>query len=303
MRLGVDLGGTAIKSGLVDESGRVQFCETLPTNALGGTDVVLEALTEACRRQLARASVPSIGIGIPGMVDTERGVLIRASNLPFSNYPLAQVLSQRLGLPVYLENDANCALYGEIFAGAGRGIDNFLLVTVGTGIGGGICIGGKIYLGVDGSAGEFGHMVVAIDGRPCRCGKAGCWEQYASATALCRLTREAAAAQPDSLLARQIRQASGAVDGRTVFIAARAGCPVADAALETYTQYLTVGLNNLTEIFRPERIALAGGIFREGEFLVSRVRKDCTEPQRIVVSALDGQAGLIGASLLQEQRN
>lgn len=302
MRLGVDLGGTAIKSGLVDESGRVQFCETLPTNASGGTDAVLEALTEACKRQLARASVSSIGIGIPGAVDTERGVLIRASNLPFSHYPLAQELSQRLRLPVYLANDANCALYGEIFAGAGRGIDNFLLVTIGTGIGGGICIGGKNYLGADGGAGEFGHMVVAIDGHPCKCGKAGCWEQYASATALCRMTREAADAQPDSLLARQIRQASGTVDGRTVFTAVRAGCPVADAVLETYVQYLAVGLNNLTEIFQPERIALAGGIFREGEFLLSRVRKGCMEPQRIAVSALDGQAGLIGASLLQERR-
>ena len=194
MRLGIDLGGTAIKSGLVDDAGQVFFYETLPTNASGGADAVLDALTDACRRQLARAAVAAVGIGMPGTVDEARGVLVRAANLPLADYPLTQALSRRLGIPAYLGNDANCALYGEIYAGAGRESDNFLLVTVGTGIGGGIRIGGKIHLGMEGRAGEFGHMIVAMDGRPCRCGRVGCWEQYASATALCRMTREAAAA-------------------------------------------------------------------------------------------------------------
>lgn len=303
MRLGVDLGGTAIKSGLVDQDGQVWFPETSPTDTVGGADAVLDALTDACQRQLARAHVSAVGIGMPGTVDTERGVLVRASNLPLSHFPLTQVLSQRLNLPVYLENDANCALYGEIFAGAGRDADNFLMVTVGTGIGGGIRLGGKIYRGMEGRAGEFGHMIVAMDGRPCRCGRTGCWEQYASATALCRMTREAAQTQPDSLLARQIREAGGAVDGRTAFDAARAGCPVAEAVLDTFAKHLSVGLNNLTAVFRPEQIILAGGIFREGEFLLSRVRERCTDPQLVAVSALNGQAGLIGASLLPEQRD
>ena len=160
MRLGVDLGGTAIKSGLVDENGEVKFHETLPTHTDGGADAVLDALIDACRRQLARADVHAVGIGMPGTVDAEHGVLVRASNLPLSDFPLTQVLSKRLGLPVYLENDANCALYGEIFAGAGRDSDNFLMVTVGTGIGGGIRLGGKIHLGMENRAGEFGHMIV-----------------------------------------------------------------------------------------------------------------------------------------------
>ena len=146
-------------------------------------------------------------------------------------------------------------------------------------------------------------MIGAMDGRPCRCGRVGCWEQYASATALCRMTREAAAAQPDSLLARQIREAGDVVDGRTVFEAARAGCPAADAVLETYAKHLSVGLNNLTAIFRPDRIVLVGGIFREGEFLLSRVRERCTDPYLVEISALNGQAGLIGAALLPERRD
>ena len=143
MRLGIDLGGTAIKSGLVDDAGQVLFYETLPTNASGGADAVLDALTDACRRQLARAAVAAVGIGMPGTVDEARGVLVRAANLPLADYPLTQALSRRLGIPAYLGNDANCALYGEIYAGAGRESDNFLLVTVGTGIGGGIRIGGQ----------------------------------------------------------------------------------------------------------------------------------------------------------------
>ena len=152
MRLGIDLGGTAIKSGLVDDAGQVLFYETLPTNASGGADAVLDALTDACRRQLARAAVAAVGIGMPGTVDEARGVLVRAANLPLADYPLTQALSRRLGIPAYLGNDANCALYGEIYAGAGRESDNFLLVTVGTGIGGGIRIGGKIHLGMEGPA-------------------------------------------------------------------------------------------------------------------------------------------------------
>ena len=216
----------------MDENEKLKFHETLPTHTDGGADAVLDALIDACRRQLARADVHAVGIGMPGTVDAEHGVLVRASNLPLSDFPLTQVLSKRLGLPVYLENDANCALYGEIFAGAGRDSDNFLMVTVGTGIGGGIRLGGKIHLGMENRAGEFGHMIVVMDGRPCRCGRIGCWEQYASATALCRMTREAADNFPESPLAQRIREAAGVVDGRTAFDAARAGCSVAARRLD-----------------------------------------------------------------------
>lgn len=303
MRLGVDLGGTAIKSGLVDDDGRVLFPETVPTNTSGGAQAVLDALTAVCRCQLSRGSVTSVGIGMPGQVDASRGVLVRAANLPLVDIPLTELLSERLGLPVFLENDANCALYGEIFAGSGRDAENFLLVTVGTGIGGGIHIGGGIYLGIDGRAGEFGHMSIAMDGQPCPCGRKGCWERYASVSALCRMTQKAAETHPDSLLARQIRETGGSVDGRTAFCAARAGCSVAERVLDAYAEDLSAGLNNLTVIFRPNRIVLAGAIFREGDFLLSRIRSRCMEPGQLALSTLNGQAGLIGASLLAERRN
>ena len=218
------------------------------------------------------------------------------------NYPMAKRLSEQLNVPVFLENDANCALYGEIFAGAGRRWETFLLVTVGTGVGGGIRMSGGIYLGVDGRAGEFGHMTIDRNGRPCPCGRSGCWEQYASATALCRLTREAAEANPESLLAARIRSEGGKVDGKTVFAAARSGCPTAERVLNTYCGFLAEGINNLTVLLRPEAIVLAGGIFREGEFLLSRIRPLVKEPDRLTVSTLNGYAGLIGASLLSERR-
>ena len=303
MRLGIDLGGTAIKSGLVDSAGRVLCPETVPTHTQNGAQAVLDALTAVCLRQLSRGAVTSVGIGIAGRVDAERGVLIRSTNLPLTDVPLAQLLTARLGLPVFLENDAKCALYGETFAGGGRDVQDFLLITVGTGIGGGIRIGGGIYRGSGGRAGEFGHMSIVRDGLPCPCGRKGCWERYASTAALCRMTAEAAKAHPDSLLARQIRDGSDAIDGRTVFRAARDGCPVSDAVINAFADCLATGLNNLTVIFRPERMVLAGGIFREGDFLFSRIRSRCTDPDLLALSALDGQAGLIGASLLAERRN
>lgn len=302
MRLGIDLGGTAIKAGLVDEEGRILSSKTVRTPVSEGPDAILAAIAALCPSLTEKASVPSVGIGAPGRIDSENGVFVNAANLPMRNYPMAKRLSEQLNVPVFLENDANCALYGEIFAGAGRRWETFLLVTVGTGVGGGIRMSGGIYLGVDGRAGEFGHMTIDRNGRPCPCGRSGCWEQYASATALCRLTREAAEANPESLLAARIRSEGGKVDGKTVFAAARSGCPTAERVLNTYCGFLAEGINNLTVLLRPEAIVLAGGIFREGEFLLSRIRPLVKEPDRLTVSTLNGYAGLIGASLLSEHR-
>ena len=157
MRLGIDLGGTAIKAGLVDEEGRILSSKTVRTPVSEGPDAILAAIAALCRSLTEKASVPSVGIGAPGRIDSENGVFVNAANLPMRNYPMAKRLSEQLNVPVFLENDANCALYGEIFAGAGRRWETFLLVTVGTGVGGGIRMSGGIYLGVDGRAGEFGH--------------------------------------------------------------------------------------------------------------------------------------------------
>lgn len=302
MRLGIDVGATAIKSGLVDDEGHVYFPETTPTHTEEGKEAVLRGLIDVCLRQLKNRPVTSIGLGLPGRVDTRRGILVSSTNLRLSDVPLTQILQEALKLPVFADNDANCALYGEISVGGSQDAENLLLVTIGTGIGGSIRIGGRIHSGIDNRAGEFGHMTIAFDGRPCPCGRSGCWEQYASATALCRFASEAVQANPTSLLAEISQETGGVMTGKTVFSALLAGCPTADAVLSSFADFLTAGLNNLTIIFRPDRIVLSGGVFQAeaGELLLSRIQERCLEPARLFRSTLQGQAGLIGASLLEK---
>ncbi len=300
MRLGVDMGATAIKSGLVDDQGTVCNKQTTPTGAERGGAAVLENLEAACRLQMAREKVESIGIGLPGRVDPRTGYLVDATNLPLQDTPVAPMLTQRLGVPVYVGNDANCALLGEMLWGEGRRLPysdaHMLMVTVGTGIGGAIEIGGKIYRGRLGNASEVGHMTICCTGERCRCGRIGCWEYYASVTGLIRQTIRAAEKAPDSLLARMARES--AVDGRTVFTAARKGCNVAEQVIEQYAAYLAHGINNLTTIFRPDRLVMAGAIFNEGEYLRSRIEKHCIDPAILRISELHDRAGLLGAASL-----
>lgn len=300
MRLGVDMGATAIKSGLVDDQGTVCNKQTTPTGAERGGAAVLENLEAACRLQMAREKVESIGIGLPGRVDPRTGSLVDATNLPLQDTPVAPMLTQRLGVPVYVGNDANCALLGEMLWGEGRRLPysdtHMLMVTVGTGIGGAIEIGGKIYRGRLGNASEVGHMTICCTGERCRCGRIGCWEYYASVTGLIRQTIRAAEKAPDSLLARMARES--AVDGRTVFTAAREGCNVAEQVIEQYAAYLAHGINNLTTIFRPDRLVMAGAIFNEGEYLRSRIEKHCIDPAILRISELHDRAGLLGAASL-----
>ena len=300
MRLGVDMGATAIKSGLVDDQGTVCNKQTTPTGAERGGAAVLENLEAVCRLQMAREKVESIGIGLPGRVDPRTGSLVDATNLPLQDTPVAPMLTQRLGVPVYVGNDANCALLGEMLWGEGRRLPysdaHMLMVTVGTGIGGAIEIGGKIYRGRLGNASEVGHMTICCTGERCRCGRIGCWEYYASVTGLIRQTIRAAEKAPDSLLARMARES--AVDGRTVFTAAREGCNVAEQVIEQYAAYLAHGINNLTTIFRPDRLVMAGAIFNEGEYLRSRIEKHCIDPAILRISELHDRAGLLGAASL-----
>lgn len=300
MRLGVDMGATAIKSGLVDDQGTVCNKQTTPTGAERGGAAVLENLEAACRLQMAQEKVESIGIGLPGRVDPRTGSLVDATNLPLQDTPIAPMLTQRLGVPVYVGNDANCALLGEMLWGEGRRLPysdaHMLMVTVGTGIGGAIEIGGKIYRGRLGNASEVGHMTICYTGERCCCGRIGCWEYYASVTGLMRQTIRAAEKAPDSLLAWMARES--AVDGRTVFTAAREGCNVAEQVIEQYAAYLAHGINNLTTIFRPDRLVMAGAIFNEGEYLRSRIEKHCIDPAILRISELHDRAGLLGAASL-----
>ena len=238
--------------------------------------------------------------------------MLYTCNLPLRNVPLRRLFHRYLNLPLYVENDANCAALAEYYAGAGRDSKRFVTVTLGTGIGGGIIHNGKIYHGSNGMAGEVGHMTVAYDGRSCPCGRKGCWEQYASATALKRLTKETMDAHPDSILERVVAENDGQVSGQSAFIAARQGDPVGQAVCDLYVRYLATGIVNLINIFQPDTLAIGGGVSNEAdEQLLFPLRKlaaqesiPCNRDKmtRIVTAQLGDQCGIIGAAFLGRKR-
>ncbi|MDY3032111.1 MAG: ROK family protein [Clostridia bacterium] len=285
------MGGMSAKIGAVD-NGEIIDRMSVPVEAPDG-DALANAIAEACSEMMKKHSVRFVGVGTPGIIT---GGKIDAANLPFKDYPLGEVLGEKLGLPVKIENDANCAALGETLAGAGRGAQNLLLVTLGTGIGLGIISGGHIYSG-RGAAGEAGHMCIEYDGLPCPCGEKGCWEQYASASALIRETKEAAAANPDSILAEC---AKNEVNGKTVFEAMDKGCETAKAVYDKYLDYLAVGITNLANIFDPEAIIISGGLSNEGarlsEPLCEKLKIKCD----IRIASLKNDAGIIGAASLDD---
>lgn len=294
-RIGVDIGGTSIKMGVVDEN--FTICEKLavPTIAERGSEPIIADIIDICQKFILKYPVISIGIGSAGAIDPKKGIILGAGNLPFKNEPITERLTKALGVPVSIDNDANCALIGEHAAGVCKGFDDVIMLTIGTGIGGAIMIGGEIYRGRDSRAGELGHFIVDINGEKCECGLYGCFEHYASAKALIKMTLRAAKAHPSSILADCTR--SGA-DGKTAFAAAAAECPAANDVLNEYGRMLAVGINSIVKIFRPEIIVLSGSIAREGRTLLDYIQP-CLLPEAVLrTTALDGNGGLIGASLL-----
>ena len=202
MSLGVDIGGTSVKFGVIDGFNNIVYKDSMPTHKDNPAEVIVENIAEKCREIIEKFPISSVGVGTPGVIDFEKRT-VSASNLPFKNLPLAKMLEDKLKLPVFMNNDANCAALGEAMAGEGKNVKNMVMVTLGTGIGGGIIIDKKIYTG-GGEAGEIGHMCIDTDGKKCACGSVGCWERYASATALIEMTEEAAKKNPDSILAKAV---------------------------------------------------------------------------------------------------
>ena len=294
-RLGIDIGGTTVKLGIVNDTFEILKEQSIPTGADRSTEAVVADIIAAARPLIAKYAPVTLGVGSPGSIDPNAGVVLRAGNLPFRNVPLAALLEEALGLPVSLENDANCALIAEVTAGVCRGCKDALMITIGTGIGGSILIDGKIYYGHNLLAGELGHFVIHHGGRQCACGMKGCFEQYASATALVRATETAIKEHPGSLLAEA---GAGGVDGKTVFTALKQGCPVADGVLSEYLSYLADGLNSLTFIFQPQKIALAGGVANAGDILTERLQPLLGPRTNVALSALKGQSGILGAAML-----
>ena len=303
-RIGIDLGGTNIAAGVVDERGGLVFKTSVPTQAEDGPEAVTERMA-ACARQVIRetgAAVSGVGIGSPGIVNADTGTVVTSNNIVMKNFPMAARFRAHLDLPVYMANDANCAALGEQAAGAGRDCRTMVMITLGTGIGSGIIIDGKIYPGGNYAGAELGHMLIRAGGEDCTCGQKGCWEAYASATALIRQGKRAAQAHPESLLARAER-----ITGRVIFEAWDAGDETARAVVEQYLDYLTDGLVNVVNIFQPEVILLGGGVAGQGEKILAPLRERLAprcfisgtmELPRLAQAALGNDAGIIGAAML-----
>ena len=312
-RIGVDLGGTNIAVGVVDENmkiiGRGKVKTRCPRPAAEIFDDIAVAVGMAVKDAgISMDDVVSVGVGTPGSVNKTNGYIEFSNNLEFNQVPAKEMLEERIGKTVFLDNDANCAALGEAIAGVGNGVENFVAITLGTGVGSGIIVNGKIVVGVNYCAGEMGHMVICADGKPCNCGRKGCWEQYSSATALISQTKEAMQNNPDSIM----WQLTGGIDnvsGRTAFDAMRQGDEAAAAVVDKYIYYLSIGICNVINALQPEIVCIGGGVSHEGDYLLKPLQKYVEEQRysiysskqtQIVAAQLGNDAGIFGAALLDE---
>lgn len=310
--LGIDIGGTGIKAGVVTADGKLLYKESAPTQASLGYEVLAKDIANLIKsvmenQNIALDDIAAIGMGCPGSIDDKNGVVIYANNINLINAPLCAEVRKYIDKPVYIGNDANCAALGEYFAMNDSSIEDFVAITLGTGVGGGIIINKKIYTGFNSVAGELGHTVIAIDGEQCTCGRKGCWEAYASATALIRDAERAAAKNPKSVLAEKISENGGKATGKIVFDCANGGDETAKAVVDQYYKYVAEGIINIVNTFQPQYVAIGGGISNQGDNLLEPVKKyvragsyggDLVRPTEIVIAKLGNDAGIVGAALL-----
>lgn len=312
MYIGIDIGGTGIKAGLVDDNCNILIKDSIPTpkgtyeNMLNGIMSLAEKVASDGGYKLS--DIKSVGIGCPGSVDDKAGVVSYSNNLDVPNMNLGPDLSERMGLPVYLGNDANCAALGEFYALNDDNIQNFVAITLGTGVGSGIVINRKLYTAFNGAAGELGHTLLYADGEPCTCGRKGCWEAYASATALIRETERAADENPESLLARLVAENGGKANGKIAFDAAKKGDDAGKKVVDMYLKAVAEGIVNVINIFQPEVVVIGGGVSKEGEGLINPVREyvgkyvygaaEGVPFGDVRLAKLGNDAGILGAALL-----
>ena len=311
--IGIDLGGTNIVASVVDDDYNIIGTSKTPTNSPRSADEIFDDIADVCEEAVKTAGltmedIDSVGMGTPGTVNQD-GVIEFANNLAFNNVPARTMLAKRINKPeekVFIENDANCAALGEAYAGCGNGAKDFVAVTLGTGVGSGVIIGGKIVNGVNYAGGECGHMVIVVDGEQGSCGRKGCWEAYASATALIRQTKKAMEEYPDSLM-HKLAKEEGKVSGRTAFDAMRLGDIAGIKVVDDYIKYVACGLINIVNALQPEIICIGGGICNEGETLMKPLRRFVQSERysihskiqtKIVKAELGNDAGVIGAALL-----
>ena len=310
--LGIDIGGTNLVVGSVAEDGSaLHALDSEPTHAEAGqTDVLDRLITlaqrtiERTRKEVRGADIIGVGVGAPGPLDTKRGIVLLTPNLGWVNLPLRQIIHERLGLPAALDNDANCAVLGEWWMGAARGTRNAIGITIGTGIGGGIIVDGKLYHGASDCAGEIGHTTIDTEGRRCKCGNYGCLEAYASGPNIAMRAVEEIKAGAVSRLADYVGGDLRQVTAQTVYQAAHDGDQLALEVVNDTAKFLGVGIANLVNVFNPEVVVVCGGVTLAGDRLFDPLRREVARRAfkpavsvcRIIPCELSGTAGVYGAA-------
>ncbi len=310
--IGIDLGGTNISAGVVDENYNIIAKATTRTNCPRpakeiAADMAMVSLAAAEKAMVSLDHIEWIGVGSPGIANSQLGIIEYACNLGFDNVPLAKYIQEIIDKPVFIENDANAAAYGEFIAGAAKGARNAVAITLGTGVGGGIIIDGKIYSGFNFAGAEIGHMVIDANGPKCGCGRNGCFEVFSSATGLIRMTKEAMEADKESKLWEMSKNENGRVTARLAFDTMRAGDKTAKEVCDKFIKYLACGITNVINIFQPEVVCIGGGVCNEGDALLVPMKelvaqevytRNSPRNTKIVIAKLGNDAGIIGAAFL-----
>ena len=311
--LGIDLGGTNIAVGVVNEKFEIVKKGSTPTLAHRNAEEIIKDMGALCVKLMEEVGITAkdvayAGIASPGSVDPENGVLVYANNLPFKNFAICDTLKKYCPVErVYLENDANAAALGEAMGGAAKGAKLSVMITLGTGLGGGVILDGKVYSGFNYAGAELGHVVIEYDGAPCTCGRKGCWEAYSSATALVRMTKEKMSACADTLMWELCGGELDKASARTAFDAAKRGDKAGSEVVDTYIKYLACGVTNMINIFQPNVLSIGGGVCNEGDYLLKplcaivekdQYTRDQAVKTKVCIAELGNDAGIVGAAAL-----
>lgn len=314
--IGVDIGGTNIAIGMIDETNKLICKDSVETPKAGTAQEIIDCILSLIKKLSAEMNIKEgyidcIGIGVPGTVNKISGRIEYANNLSFHDEDIVGMLKTHYSnIPIAMNNDANAAAYGEFMAGAGKDVNSLIMVTLGTGVGGGIIIDRKLYEGTNFAAGEFGHFVINCEGIPCNCGRRGCFEAYASATALIEQTKAAMKKEKESILWELCDYNLEKVEGKTLFDSVRLLDKTADKVFHQYIYYLAVGMIDIINIFQPDMICIGGGISKAGDLILDELKKivqkedyarTSNKQTKIVMAELENDAGIIGAGLLAKQ--
>ena len=308
--IGIDVGGTGIQMGIVNEQGTILTRGSITTRLDIPFAEQVKQMAECALDMIRRSEIPvedihSVGVGVPGIADQKTGRIIRCTNMNWLDLPFRDEFQKHLKKPVLIDNDANVAALAENVAGVSAGCSSSVFMTLGTGIGSGIVLNGRVWSGAHGIGGELGHTILELDGVPCSCGNHGCLERYCSATAIIRMAREQVLVHPESLILTMAGDAEN-INAKTVFDAAKEGDPTAEKIFRKYVRYLSMAIANVTNFLDPEMIVLGGGVSKAGNYLLDAVRAETKEyvlfnmqpmPQ-IEIARLGAEAGIIGAAML-----